>query len=201
MTWAEFYQICFFVGCLLSFVLFFGGLHLHLPFQFKLPHFGGGGAHSGAPAAHASPFNPFSLAVFLAWFGGAGFLLTRYQPLWAWTSFLLAAAVGWVGGGIVFWFFAKLMTSPGESLDPADYEMPGVLGRVSMTIREGGTGEVIFVQKGSRKCCGARNENGSAIAKGEEVVVTRYERGIAYVRRWEELAGENTSDTTVSHLS
>ena len=101
----------------------------------------------------------------------------------------------------MFWFFAKLMTSPGESLDAADYEMQGVLGRVSMTIRKGGTGEIIFVQQGSRRCCGARNENGTSIAKGEEVVVTSYERGIAYVRRWEELAGENTSDTTVSRLS
>ena len=28
--------------------------------------------------------------------------------------------------------------------------------------------------------------DGSAIAKGSEVIVTRYEKGIAYVRRWDE---------------
>ena len=37
-----------------------------------------------------------------------------------------------------------------------------------------------------RRVCGARSEDGSAIAKGTEVVVTRYEKGIAYVRPWEE---------------
>ena len=33
-------------------------------------------------------------------------------------------------------------------------------------------------------------EDGTAILKGTEVVVTRYERGIAYVRPWSEMAGE-----------
>jgi hypothetical protein len=28
------------------------------------------------------------------------------------------------------------------------------------------------------------------MAKGTEVVVTRYERGIAYVRSWDEISGE-----------
>ena len=34
----------------------------------------------------------------------------------------------------------------------------------------------------------ARGENGEAIPKGVEVVVTRFEKGIAYVRRWEEIS-------------
>ena len=33
----------------------------------------------------------------------------------------------------------------------------------------------------------ARSDEGFAIPKGTEVVVTRYEQGIAYVRPWEEL--------------
>ena len=40
-----------------------------------------------------------------------------------------------------------------------------------------------------RRVSGARSEDGIAIEKGTEVVVTRYEKGIAYVRRWEDLAG------------
>ncbi len=59
-----------------------------------------------------------------------------------------------------------------------------------MPIREGGTGELIYSQVGTRRVCGARAENGTAILKGTEVVVTRYERGIAYVRPWSEMAGE-----------
>jgi hypothetical protein len=38
--------------------------------------------------------------------------------------------------------------------------------------------------------CGARSDDGSAVAKGTEVVVTRYDKGIAYVRLWSEMAGE-----------
>jgi hypothetical protein len=49
------------------------------------------------------------------------------------------------------------------------------------------------------KPCAARSEHGEVLAKGEEVVVTRYERGIAYVRRWEDLANQSQTspqDTT-----
>jgi len=68
-----------------------------------------------------------------------------------------------------------------------------VLGRISMPIREGGTGELIYSQAGTRRTCGARAEQGTAIAKGSEVVVTRYEKGIAYVRLFSEMAGEEAT--------
>ena len=62
---------------------------------------------------------------------------------------------------------------------------------LSVSIREGGTGEIVYSQVGTRRVCGARSEDGSAIAKGTEVVVTRYEKGIAYVRLWSEMSGED----------
>ena len=65
--------------------------------------------------------------------------------------------------------------------------MVGVLGMVTSSIRPSGTGELIFSQAGTRRATPARSEDGLEIAKGTEVVVTRYERGIAYVRPWEEL--------------
>ncbi len=55
-------------------------------------------------------------------------------------------------------------------------------------MRENGTGEMIFSQDGVRRAASARSEDGRPIAKGVEVVVTRYERGIAYVRPWEEIS-------------
>jgi hypothetical protein len=73
-------------------------------------------------------------------------------------------------------------------MDSADYEMVGVLGRTSMPIRENGTGEIIYSQAGTRRTCGARSETGNAIEKGAEIVVTRYDKGIAYVRLWEEMS-------------
>ena len=74
-------------------------------------------------------------------------------------------------------------------MDPADFEMVGVLGRLCVPIREGGTGELIYSQMGTRRVCGARSDDGGAMAKGTEVVVTRYEKGIAYVRLWSEMSG------------
>ncbi|MGA8286755.1 MAG: hypothetical protein WB796_18535, partial [Candidatus Sulfotelmatobacter sp.] len=65
-----------------------------------------------------------------------------------------------------------------------------VLGRICSPIRAGGTGEIIYTQMGTRRVCGARSDEGSVIAKGTEVVVTRYEKGIAYVRLWSEMSGE-----------
>ena len=90
-------------------------------------------------------------------------------------------------------FLSRVLMSEGEEMDPADYEMTGVLGRISIPIRAGGTGEIIYSQAGTRRTCGARAENGSAISKGTEVVVTRYEKGIAYVRLWAEMAGDDNA--------
>jgi hypothetical protein len=151
---------------------------------------------AGGPqaAAHASqsdgvsPFNFVTLTAFLAWFGGTGYLLTRYSGLWVGFGLLASVTGGLVGGGIVFLFLSKVLISNDENMDPADYEMVGVLGRVSSSIREGGTGEIIYTQMGTRRVCGARSDDGSAIAKGTEVVATRYEKGIAYVRLWSEMS-------------
>jgi hypothetical protein len=217
MTWTDFYLICFAVGFCFSFFSFvFGGsrlrkLHLphfhshggHLPMAhgavghvLARPH--GGGAHvagdgAGSHGGHAgsvSPLNPPSIAAFLAWFGGTGYLLTRFSAFWVGTALLLAVIAGLIGGSIIFLFLTKVLMSDQEYLDPADFEMVGVLGRLSVPIREGGTGELIYSQMGTRRVCGARSESGFAIAKGAEVIVTRYERGIAYVRLWSELSGE-----------
>jgi hypothetical protein len=71
--------------------------------------------------------------------------------------------------------------------------MVGVLGKVSSDIRPTGTGEIIFSQAGARRASPARSENEGPIAKGTEVVVTRYERGVAYVRPWDELTNSTVT--------
>ena len=105
---------------------------------------------------------------------------------------------GLVGAAIVFWFIVKFLLTHDQALDPADYERVGVLGRVSSAIRKGGTGEIIFSQEGTRQTCGARGEDGEELARGTEVIVTRYEHGIAYVRRWEEMADRHPDDRSMN---
>jgi hypothetical protein len=53
---------------------------------------------------------------------------------------------------------------------------------------------LIYSQEGVRRVTGARSDDGAAIPKGVEVVVTRYEKGIAYVRRFEDLTGASTGE-------
>ena len=196
MTWAMFYLVCFLVGVTLSVLSFLGGsfhlphFHLHVP-HVHVPH---GGAHGGSGGE--MPFLNFgTITAFLAWFGGAGYLLTRYSSLVVAGVLMLAVVAGIVGATIVFWFVAKLLLKHDRELDPADYDRVGVLARISSPVREGGTGEIIFSQEGTRNTCGARSENGEALARGTEVIVTRYERGIAYVRRWEELAEKDVTSS------
>jgi hypothetical protein len=145
-----------------------------------------------------SPFNFVTLTAFLAWFGGTGYLLTRFSTVWVGLGLLFSVGSGLVGGGIIFLFFSRVLMSDDENMDPADYEMVGVLGRVTCSIREGGTGEMIYSQVGTRRVCGVRSEDGRAIAKGTEVVVTRYDKGLAYVRLWSEMSGEDEAASSNS---
>jgi len=196
MTWAMFYLVCFLIGVTLSVLSFLSGsIHMpHVHFHFHVPHGGAhltGGAHAAGGAGAEMPFLNFgTITAFLAWFGGTGYLLTRYSSLVVVGVLVLAIAAGLVGAMIVFWFVAKLLLKHDRELDPADYERVGVLGRISSPIRAGGTGEIIFSQEGTRQTCGARSENEEALVRGTEVIITRYEHGIAYVRRWEEMAEE-----------
>ncbi len=208
MTWESFYLLCFLVGFLLSLVSFLGqmlhfggahdagGGHAHLPDL----HAHGGDLHAhGHVHAHASTltagdaeiskFNFMTLTAFLAWFGGTGYLLSRYAGIWVWFGFAIATVVGLAGAAVVFWTLGKLLARE-HNLDPADYDMLGVLGYVSSPTHAGGVGEMVFSQEGIRRAAPIRSEDGRSIDTGVEVVVTRFEKGIAYVRRWDELSGE-----------
>jgi membrane protein implicated in regulation of membrane protease activity len=210
MTWANFYLFCFLVGFLWSLLSLLVG-HLHLDMFHHhgnldgLLHHDGGGMHHGDAlhhddtlhhgsasermrAASISPLNLGTIAAFFAWFGGAGYLLTAYSSIWFGFALVLSILSGVAGASVVFWFLAKVLVGKEKNLDPADYFMTGVLGRVSSSIREKGTGEIVYSQEGTRRTCGARSEDGKAIQKGTEILVTRYQNGIAYVRPWDELS-------------
>jgi membrane protein implicated in regulation of membrane protease activity len=181
MTWVGFFLGCFVVGSVFSLVSFLMG-HMHV----HVHHHVGGHAH--ASGGGVSPFNPSTIAAFLVWFGAAGYLAMAYYGTWFGVALGVAIVSGLIGGSIIFWFLAKFLMGYDKELDPADYEMVGVLGSVSGTIRERGTGEILYSREGVRKAAVARSEEGRAIPRGTEVVVTRYEHGIAYVKRWDEIS-------------
>jgi hypothetical protein len=181
MNWESFYLIAFLIGFLSSAVSFFAGA-IHVPHLHLHGRMGGG-------KGGLSPFNFGTLAAFLAWFGGTGYLLERYSNVWVYLGLFISSMSGLGGAAVVFWFLMKL-AGQDQPLDPADYEMTGVLARVASPIRQGGTGELIYSRNGARCGAPARSEDGTAIPRDTEVIVTRFEKGIAYVRRWEDMSGE-----------
>jgi len=197
VTWESFYLVCFVAGFSLSVLALLGGtLHLPIGHDANGWHFGSHGGdlgHGGHAAGHGngiSPFNFATLMAFLAWFGGMGYLLSGRGHLGELAVLGLALVAGVAGSAVVFAFLTKILLRREQFLESADFEMAGVLGTVTVGIRAGGTGEIVYSQGGTRRSAGARSESGAAIARGSEVVVTKYEKGIAFVRPWEELAGE-----------
>jgi membrane protein implicated in regulation of membrane protease activity len=201
MNWPAIFLGCFMVGFLLSALSFALSavslhFHVHVPFVHHLHLPDGHAGHIGHAAhggyADVSPINFATIMAFLAWFGGTGYLLTSRFRWLAIPALTMAILAGGIGAFVVFWVMAHVLWSPDENMQSADYQMVGVLGRIGHSIRAGGTGELIYSHGGTRHSCGARSANGTAIENGAEVVVTAYDRGIAYVQRWDDLAADRS---------
>lgn len=194
-----FYEICFGVGVLMSLVTWAGGaLHLHLPGRLHLPagHAPGHArlampkhAHAAAPkgsGAEVPHFNFVAAVVFLALFGGSGTLLElRHLP--ALLTLAIAVASGAAGGSGANSLLRALLRCE----RPLEYSSPvGVVARVIVPIRERGTGEILFSLDGTRRSLGARSVDGSPIPRDSEVVVMRFDNGLAYVKPFAALLGD-----------
>jgi membrane protein implicated in regulation of membrane protease activity len=200
-----FYLICFTLGLALTVLAALGAFtHLH----FGHLHLGHGhgnvhvaGAKGSVGKSGVSPINGFTLAAFLCWFGGCGYLLTRSGDFAFVMVLFLSLLTGCAGGSILFWFLVRVLLPHERELTAEDTAILGVYGVVTGAIREGGTGEMQFSQSGSRRFAPARSEAETPLARGTEVVVMRYERGIAYVRPWDEVAGEASSPNATTSTS
>jgi hypothetical protein len=151
---------------------------------------GARGAPSGTGAGGSAgipPINFFTLMAFLTWFGGTGYLLTQYSSIWFALGLVIASLSGAAGSAVIFVFLTRVVLAHEAEFEQEVFSMVGVLGRLSVSIGEGGTGEMVYSHGGTRHTCGARSEDGQAIPRKAEVVVTCYEKGIAYVRRWEDM--------------
>ena len=181
--WSAMYLTCFAVGLVLSLVSFAGGfLHVHVG------HFHLGASHGAASKAtpHMVPINGFTLVAFLCWFGGTGYLLQGANVFASALVLLFSAVSGLAGASLVFWFLAKVLLPRERTLQAADTEIVGMIGRLSAAIPMRGVGEVLYSQNGARRSAAVRADDGSAMERGTEVVVMRYVSGVAYVRRWDE---------------
>ncbi len=141
------------------------------------------GGHQGLPL-----WNVSSLLAFLMWFGAAGYAAMNWLDLPALVALLPAAGLG-LAGSVLLSSFLRMVLRGETVMKPSDYAIEGTIGRVTVGIPEGGTGEIIFSKNDHRRSEGARSLDGSPIGRDEEVVVVDYQRGIALVQRWEDFVG------------
>jgi membrane protein implicated in regulation of membrane protease activity len=118
--------------------------------------------------------------IFITWFGATGYLLRESGTVIVLTL-LIATMIGLLGAALAWIFLAKVLWRGQTQLDPYNYRLEGAVGRVSSTIRAGGTGEIVYHLDGKQRVDGARSNDGSAIPAGSDVVILRFANGIAYV--------------------
>lgn len=148
------------------------------------------GADSGPSHVGALPLgsllSPTTVLTFLTWFGGAGFILRNYYGVVAVASLAAAAVVGLAAAAVVVVLLLKVLLPHQTVMRQADYDPVGSVGRISVPVRPGGIGEVVYTRGGTRRSAGARSLDGRALAQGTEVVIAKYEHGVAYVQPWAE---------------
>lgn len=130
-----------------------------------------------------------ALLAFVTSFGGVGYLLSHYARLPMLLAVLLAVIAGAAGDLVIAAFLSTLIRSE-RVLDPSDYRLEGVPARVSVGIAPNGVGEIIYSLNGRRWSDAARSIDGKPLTKGTNVVIIRFERGVAYVQRWNEFVAE-----------
>jgi hypothetical protein len=175
----------------------FGGHDVHLEVgghhvDVGGPHAdaGAGDAHAYADAGHDGPgiLNMPTIMAAITWFGGVGYLLRQSLGLNGYVAAGLAIGSGLVGGAIMFVLLARVLwPMMSKPLSTADYRLPGTPARVVSSIRAGGVGEIVYAKNGTRFTAGAKSADEEAIAKGSEVVIISYEKGMATVQEVDKL--------------
>lgn len=137
----------------------------------------GGHAEAGADASGVpgmSFFSPTILACFVTAFGALGIIFTKIEvtsPVWA--SAPLSAVGAFGIALLVLYLFNKMFQHTQSSSESRTCRLAGTDATVISPIPANATGEIAYVQGGSRYNGPARSEDGSAIASGAVVSITR----------------------------
>lgn len=185
------FLICFLVGLGVSVVsLFSSALHLHHGGHghFHFHHGHGSSLLKNSSEFFGSLFNMAAITMFLACFGGVGLLLGETTHLAAAVIAALAGLAGLAGAGTLVRIL-QAMRRREHPLEPI--QLVGCVGKLTIPIREGGTGEVVYTVDGKRRCSGARSDDSKRpIPRGTEVVITKYDKGIAYVCEFDRMIAQ-----------
>jgi hypothetical protein len=171
---------CFIVGFLLTIGTFLFGVDSDMGGDAGGDVTGLDGVDTGHHGMPLLNFN--SIALFFTWFGAVGYILNSEAKAGPLVSLLGAVVSGFAGALIIVMFMNKFLAKGDTTMRASDYYLPGTHAKVTSSIRPGGAGEIVYVQGGTRKTAGARSDENATHPFGQEVVIVRYDRGLAYVR-------------------
>lgn len=203
---------CFFFGLIFSGLSLFLGVtdigighqgSAHAGHGGHFGHHGHGGGHD-AHQGHASedvmsPISAGTILGFVTWFGGVAYLARNGLDAIAPISLVLGALAGFAGGWVIYWLLRKVHQQQAGLLLAVDDYMPGTIARVTSSIRAGGTGEVVYEQRGVRQVSAARCPAGDAIPRGTQVVILRRNAGVAEVEPWSTFVGDGFDEIETGH--
>ncbi len=147
--------------------------------------------------AFLGALNLYGLLMFLLVFGLVGYVLHNALGLGL-LALTFAILLGF-GSSIGLTTVLSRVFRPGEEtiLTAESSQLEGRVGQVTMAIRPGGIGEVIFTRKGGgRQSIGARSADGEAIPRDADVVILGYHDGIATVQAWDRFISNVRAGTT-----
>jgi hypothetical protein len=132
--------------------------------------------------------NLYAVLTFLFFFGGVGMLL--YAPLQQNKPllFTIATTAGVVAALTITSILGRLFDDTSGVVTYEDSRLGGREAKVTRRIRDGGTGEIVFVPRGSvSQNIPARSIDGKAIQVGQSVVILEVSAGVALVEHLEHL--------------
>ncbi len=160
------------------------GLHsFHIDGPHGL-HLGDGHAGHAHGGESVSPFTVGSVLAFLTWFGGVAYLARNGLGIVGVLAILLGMGAGVVGGWIVYRVL-RVLAMHDDAIDPEVERAAMAFGQVLTPIRAGGTGEIVYQNRGVRQTVPARAVDQDGIPAGAEVVVLQRVGGFALVQRWD----------------
>jgi membrane protein implicated in regulation of membrane protease activity len=148
-------------------------------------------------AAFWGALNLYGLLMFLLVFGLVGYVLHNALGLGLF-ALTFAILLG-LGSSVGLTTVLSRVFRPGEEtiLTAESSQLEGRVGQVTISIRPGGIGEVIFTRKGGgRQSIGARSADDESIPRDADVVILGYRDGIATVQAWDRFISNVRAGTT-----
>jgi len=137
----------------------------------------GGHAEAGYDASGVpgiSFFSPTVISCFVTAFGACGLILQQIPATKSvWISAPISALAGAIIAFLAFMLFNWMFKQTQSSSEVHISSLIGQSASIVTPIPENGVGEIAYIRGGSRCTAPARTENGSAVAAGKPVRITR----------------------------